>query len=75
MYRQGIKSTHYSFIFLDDNLEEEFISYYTCTYKGLEFLLIFEDNDEFIDFSKRLKKDPLIDVEYQFNTAKKENAG
>ena len=62
------------FRFLDDNLEEEFILYYTCTYEGLELFLIFKDNDEFIDFSNRLKKHPLIDVEYEFNTVKKESA-
>ena len=36
--------------------------------------MIFKDNDEFIDFLNRLKKDPLIDVEYEFNTVKKESA-
>ena len=50
------------------------ILYYTCTHEDLELFLIFKDNDEFINFSNRLKKDPLIDVEYEFNTVKKESA-
>ena len=51
------KNSKFKICFLDDNLEEEFILFYTCTYEGLELFLIFKDNDKLIVFSNRFEKD------------------